>query len=59
MVTIDKKAIKGLPQMKSQVDIEKRCGNYKRDKRFKFDKSIIPLPLSLIALVLSLIKILL
>lgn len=27
MVTIDKKAIPGLPQTKSQVDIEKRCGN--------------------------------
>ena len=27
MVTIDKKAIKGLPQMKSHVDIEKRCEN--------------------------------
>lgn len=27
MVTIDKKAIPGLPQLKSQVDIERRCGN--------------------------------
>ena len=27
MVTIDKKAIPKLPQLKSQVDIDKRCGN--------------------------------
>lgn len=27
MVTIDKKAIPGLPQIKSQVDIDKCCGN--------------------------------